>query len=72
MFHFYFIVLSTYREPVRGWTDNFHGPTGLIIGGSLGIMHTYIVDPNIVPDILPVDICVNALICAAVETVTKK
>ena len=31
------IVVSTWREPMRGWVDNLNGPTGLflIAGGCL-------------------------------------
>lgn len=69
---FYFTVLATYREPVRGWTDNLYGPTAMMIGASMGILHTYLIDLKIEPDLIPVDICANSLICAAVETGTKK
>lgn len=64
--------MATYREPVRGWIDNLYGPTGMMVGASLGVLRTYLLDLNIVPDLIPVDICVNGLICAAVETATKK
>lgn len=59
-----FIVLATYREPVRGWIDNMYGPTGMIVGVYMGVLHTYVQDSNTVSDLIPADIVVNALICA--------
>lgn len=70
---FIFIVISTYREPVRGWIDNVYGPIGVIIGVSAGVLHVYYVNTNNnVPDFIPVDIAVNVLICATKETATRK
>jgi len=63
-------VVGTYREPVRGWIDNVYGPTGIVVGAGTGVLHTYYLDSNIVTDIIPVDIVVNALICATKETAT--
>lgn len=65
-------MLATYREPVRGWIDNIYGPTGVIVGAGQGVLHVWFVDEDIVPDLIPVDIAVNALICATKETATKK
>lgn len=63
-------MIGTYREPVRGWIDNVYGPTGIIVGAGTGVLHTYYLDSSIVTNIIPVDIVVNALICAAKETAT--
>lgn len=65
-------MVATYREPVRGWIDNVYGPTGIIVGAGTGILHTYYLNSNIVTDIIPVDIVVNALICATKNTATKR
>jgi len=67
-----FTVIATYREPVRGWIDNVYGPTGLIVGAGTGVLHTYYGDSNMVTDMIPVDMVVNALICATKETATNK
>lgn len=44
----------------------------MMVGACLGVLRTYLLDLNITPDLIPVDISVNGLICAAVETATKK
>ncbi|XP_071581063.1 putative fatty acyl-CoA reductase CG5065 [Temnothorax nylanderi] len=31
------IVMSSYREPVAGWADNYNGPTGLILAAGKGV-----------------------------------
>lgn len=66
------VVIATYREPVRGWIDNVYGPTGLIVGAGTGVLHTYFGDSNMTTDMIPVDMVVNALICATKETATNK
>lgn len=66
------VVIATYREPVRAWIDNVYGPTGLIVGAGTGVIHTYYGDSNIITDMIPVDIVVNALISATKETAMNK
>ncbi|CAH1708590.1 unnamed protein product [Aphis gossypii] len=66
------VVIATYREPVRGWIDNVYGPTGLIVGAGTGVLHTYFGDSNMVTDMIPVDMVVNALICSTKETATNE
>lgn len=65
-------MISTYLEPIRGWIDNVYGPIGMIVGAGSGVIHTYYKDCDVVTDLIPVDIAVNALICATKETGTKK
>ncbi|XP_047542398.1 fatty acyl-CoA reductase wat-like [Vanessa atalanta] len=63
------IVISAYREPTLGWVDvnNTFGGSGIILGLSLGVMHTLYAD-NIKIDLVPTDIVSNTIITAAVET----
>ncbi|XP_061399413.1 fatty acyl-CoA reductase wat-like [Musca vetustissima] len=56
------IVVSSYKEPFPGWIDNFNGPVGMLVACGLGIMRTNHADPDIVPDIIPVDMVVNSLL----------
>ncbi|KAL1453646.1 hypothetical protein WDU94_009972 [Cyamophila willieti] len=34
------IIVSTYKEPVRGWIDNPYGPVGLMVGVGTGVLHS--------------------------------
>ncbi|XP_015598050.1 fatty acyl-CoA reductase wat [Cephus cinctus] len=55
------IVASTYKEPVAGWCGNLNGPAAGIIGYALGIIHTVFMTDSPI-DLVPVDMCANALI----------
>ncbi|CAG4949291.1 unnamed protein product [Parnassius apollo] len=59
------IVVSTYEEPVRGWTDSVYGPTGLIIGIGTGVIRTMYMELDKVADMVPVDLTVNAILASA-------
>lgn len=65
-------MISSYREPVRGWIDNVYGPTGLIVGAGTGVVHTYLGDVNLITDMVPVDLATNALIVSAWKTASHK
>ena len=58
-------VISTWTEPFPGWTDNFNGPVGLMIGCGKGFVHTLFGDPNATVDYVPVDICIQFMLLAA-------
>ncbi|XP_075231059.1 fatty acyl-CoA reductase wat-like [Lycorma delicatula] len=62
------VVISSYKEPVRGWIDNVYGPTGLLVGAGTGVLHTYLGDQTHITDMVPVDLATNALIAAAYKT----
>lgn len=59
------IVTSSVREPVVGWIDNLYGPTGVVAGAGTGVLRTMHCDRDINANIVPVDMCVNALITSA-------
>uniref|UniRef100_A0A1B6FNL1 Fatty acyl-CoA reductase n=1 Tax=Cuerna arida TaxID=1464854 RepID=A0A1B6FNL1_9HEMI len=62
------VVGPTYREPIRGWTDNVHGPFGILIGIGMGFLHCFLANEELNLDIVPVDLVVNGMIAAAWET----
>ncbi|XP_058456377.1 fatty acyl-CoA reductase wat-like [Malaya genurostris] len=61
------IVLSTYREPVPGWTDNLNGPSGVCMWAVKGLIHVIWGDASKKANLVPVDYCVNAIIVAAYD-----
>ncbi|XP_055532322.1 fatty acyl-CoA reductase wat-like [Wyeomyia smithii] len=61
------IVISTYREPLSGWTDNLNGPSGLCMGAVKGFIHVIWGNKVKKANLVPVDFCVNAIIVAAYD-----
>lgn len=61
----YFSVIATYKEPIRGWSDNIYGPTGVIVGAGTGVLRVIQSDEETVANMVPVDMAVNGLIAAA-------
>lgn len=66
------IVLSSIREPVAGWVDNWNGPTGLIAAAGKGFFRTMLCHDNKIADLVPVDMVINLMICAAWRTATNR
>lgn len=58
-------VISTYKEPIRGWIDNMYGPTGVAAGAGSGLLRSIHCDGSIEANVVPGDLTVNALICSA-------
>ncbi|XP_073965347.1 fatty acyl-CoA reductase wat-like isoform X2 [Choristoneura fumiferana] len=65
------IVVSTYEEPVRGWTDSMYGPAGLMIGIGTGVLRTMYIDLEKQADMVPVDLVVNAVLAATWHTAKR-
>uniref|UniRef100_A0A8D8M6F2 Fatty acyl-CoA reductase n=2 Tax=Cacopsylla melanoneura TaxID=428564 RepID=A0A8D8M6F2_9HEMI len=57
------IVISTAKDPIPGWIDNLYGPTGLVTGVQAGVVRSIYCDPDVIADMVPVDLAVNALVC---------
>ncbi|TGZ50002.1 Fatty acyl-CoA reductase [Temnothorax longispinosus] len=66
------IVLSAYKEPVAGWVDNYHGSTGLILAAGKCVFRTMLCHEDKVADLVPVDILINLMICAAWRIATQR
>jgi fatty acyl-CoA reductase len=58
-------VISTWSEPFPGWTDNYNGPVGLMIGAGKGFVRTSYADPNAIADCIPVDLSIQFMLLAA-------
>ncbi|KAG7201488.1 hypothetical protein KM043_004247 [Ampulex compressa] len=66
------IVISTYREPIRGWIDNMYGPTGVAAGAGTGLLRSIHCDGSIMANVVPGDLTVNAMIAAAWDINRRK
>uniref|UniRef100_A0A2A4JS90 Fatty acyl-CoA reductase n=1 Tax=Heliothis virescens TaxID=7102 RepID=A0A2A4JS90_HELVI len=62
------IVIGTAKEPVSGWIDNVYGPTGVVVGAAVGLLHVLNCDAKVVADLVPGDMVVCACIAAAWRT----
>ncbi|XP_017769188.1 PREDICTED: putative fatty acyl-CoA reductase CG5065 [Nicrophorus vespilloides] len=66
------VVIPIWKDPLPGWTDNINGPTGLLIGAGKGVIRTMYCNGSSYADYLPVDIAVNAVLCASNDYVLYK
>lgn len=66
------IVLSSHQEPVAGWVDNWNGPTGIIAAAGKGFFRSMLCHEDKVADLVPVDVVINLMICAAWRTATTR
>ncbi|CAH0712960.1 unnamed protein product, partial [Brenthis ino] len=62
------IVISTACEPLPGWIDNMYGPTGVIAGVGVGLIHVLNYNLQVKTDLVPGDYVVNGVIAAAWKT----
>lgn len=66
------IVISTYKEPVPGWLDNFAGPIGALAAGYAGICRVVFAQKDCIADLVPADGVVAGLISSAWDVATLK
>ncbi|KAG7305910.1 hypothetical protein JYU34_008462 [Plutella xylostella] len=59
------IVLSTLKDPLPGWLENWNGPTGLMYAAARGVHRFMAADAAKVLDLIPVDTVANMTIAAA-------
>ncbi|XP_049289203.1 fatty acyl-CoA reductase wat-like [Anopheles funestus] len=65
------IVLSTYREPIAGWTDNLNGPAGLCLWTVKGYVRVIFGNGRKKANLVPVDYCVNAMLVAGFDVADR-
>ncbi|OAD52165.1 hypothetical protein WN48_02768 [Eufriesea mexicana] len=66
------IVISTYREPLKGWIDNLYGPTGVAAGAGTGLLRSIHCDGSKQVNVVPGDLTVNALIACAWDVANRR
>ncbi|XP_045508563.1 putative fatty acyl-CoA reductase CG5065 [Colias croceus] len=66
------IVLSSLKEPVKGWVDNWNGPNGIIAAVGKGLFRTMLGSGSRVADLVPVDTVINLMIVCAWRTHLKR
>ncbi|GJQ78030.1 hypothetical protein Trydic_g2376 [Trypoxylus dichotomus] len=66
------IVLSCIHGPLKGWVDNWNGPTGIIAAAGKGLFRTMLCDPDKIADIVPVDMVINLMLVSAWKIGTNK
>ncbi|KAG7201487.1 hypothetical protein KM043_004246 [Ampulex compressa] len=66
------MVISTYKEPVEGWTDKASGPTEGVAAGAFGLIRVLQMDKSCVARMVPSDYTVNALIAATWDAANRK
>ena len=64
-------VISCYKDPVKGWTDNINGPCKIVVWTVRGYVHCINGDPSIPANMVPVDYCINSMIAVAWDTHRK-
>nr|XP_050868827.1 fatty acyl-CoA reductase wat-like isoform X2 [Vespula vulgaris]XP_050868828.1 fatty acyl-CoA reductase wat-like isoform X2 [Vespula vulgaris]XP_050868829.1 fatty acyl-CoA reductase wat-like isoform X2 [Vespula vulgaris]XP_050868830.1 fatty acyl-CoA reductase wat-like isoform X2 [Vespula vulgaris] len=65
-------VISTYREPIKGWVDNLYGPIGVTAGASIGLIRITHCNGSIKMNVLPGDLTANGLIVSAWEIANNR
>ncbi|KRT85456.1 epimerase [Oryctes borbonicus] len=65
------IVVSTYKEPLRGWINNMYGAVGVTVGAGMGLLRVIHCDSDANANIVPADMCVNGLIAVPWEASYK-
>lgn len=61
--HFYAVV-STYQDPIPGWTNNLTGINGLCVGIGIGFIRTLYIDNEFPIEIICADHVINSTLGA--------
>ncbi|XP_026465054.1 fatty acyl-CoA reductase 1-like [Ctenocephalides felis] len=66
------VVVSIWKDPLPGWTDNINGPIGLNVASGKGFLRVIRADPAQIVDDMPVDLVINGLVAATWKKGTKR
>ena len=66
------IICGAIKEPLPGWVVNMDTATGGIAAGGHGILRSMLGNPNLVGDIVPVDVVANLMCAVAYKTATTE
>lgn len=58
-------MTGTWRDPIPGWVETLHGPTGLLVGAGKGVIRSMHCRPEYNADVMPCDMAINAIIILA-------
>lgn len=65
------VILTTYKEPIPGFTNNLHGLNGIIVGAGSGFLRIMRGDSNKLSDIIPADYVINFILLAGWKRITS-
>lgn len=63
--------MSTYRDPIPGWTNNLTGINGLCVGIGIGFLRHLNVKKDFAIDIICADYVINSTLAAIWVTASK-
>ncbi|KAL5714574.1 alcohol-forming fatty acyl-CoA reductase [Ranunculus cassubicifolius] len=61
------IIIGTYKEPFSGWMEGFRTVDGFVIGYGKGKLTSLFLESDVILDLIPADMVVNAMIVAMVN-----
>jgi fatty acyl-CoA reductase len=61
-------VTNAWKEPTPGWIDTIQNINRILYGAYIGRVRVGLMDLRKTGDLVPVDMCVNAMIATAWET----
>lgn len=65
------IVIATYKEPISAWINNMYGPTGVVMGSGIGLLHTLHCKKENIADIIPADYVISNIISSAWDVANR-
>lgn len=66
------IVVTTFEEPIPGWTNNLYGVNGVIFGAAVGLLKILHIDDSKLADIIPADTVVNSTLAVTWHTAKEQ